>query len=68
VVSGSSVDGRLCLRHSHDFRIRVSDDVGFHGYWLKDKYYLIEIDLLLFDIAVGKVASWFLHGLVFEGS
>jgi hypothetical protein len=66
MVSGSSAIGCLCPRHSHNFKVRVSDDIGFHGYWVKERYYVVEIDLLLFDVVAGKVMVWLLYGLVFE--
>lgn len=42
---------KVCSCCKHEFRIRVSDDIGFHAYWIGN-HYLIDVVLLISEFSV----------------
>jgi len=56
-------EAKVCSHCRRDFRVRVSDDIGFYGHWVGD-YFLIDVVLVLLETSQ-RMAVYLLHREVF---
>ena len=52
-------DLEVCVHCRRDFRVRVSDDIGFHAHW-KGDYYLFDVVLLVPELLLRETCILFI--------